>query len=100
VLLPPPYGHPDFVLARAVAAGVLSAGDADLIGVTALEDVSVAQYAERIGVSRWTIYKRHQAAKTRLLKAILSGTLSDPDAEAIAEATLTTAPDLNDFSPF
>jgi predicted DNA-binding protein (UPF0251 family) len=89
----PPYGHPDLVLARAVAAGVLSAEDADLIGTTYLEDVSVAEYAERLGVSRWTVYKRRKAAEARLVAAIRSGTLFDPDAEVIAEATLTTAPE-------
>ena len=92
-LPPPPYGHPDLVLARAVAARVLSAEEAELIGVTYLEDVSVADYADRTGVSRWTVYKRRKAAEARLVEAIRSGALSDPDAEVIAEATLTTAPD-------
>ena len=97
VLPPPPYGHPDLVLARAVAAGVLSAEDAELIGATYLEDVSVADYADRAGVSRWAVYKRRKAAETRLVEAIRSGVLSDPDAEVISEATLTTAPDLDPF---
>ena len=91
VLPPPPYGHPDLVLARAVAAGVISAEEADLIGTTYLEDVSVAEYADRAGVSRWTVYKRRKAAEARLVDAIASGTLSDPNAEVVAEATLTTA---------
>jgi predicted DNA-binding protein (UPF0251 family) len=93
VLPPSPYGHPDLVLARAVAVGVLSADEADMIGATYLEDVSVAAYADRVGVSRWTVYKRRRAAEARLVEAIASGTLSDPDAEVIAEATLTTAPE-------
>ncbi len=90
-LPPPPYGHPDLVLARAVAAGVISAEEADLIGTTYLENVSVAEYADRAGVSRWTVYKRRKAAEARLVDAIASGTLSDPNAEVVAEATLTTA---------
>ncbi len=90
-LPPPPYGHPDLVLARAVAAGVITAGEADLIGTTYLEDVSVAEYADRTGVSRWTVYKRRKAAEGRLVHAINAGSLSDADAEVIAEATLTTA---------
>jgi hypothetical protein len=90
-LPPPPYGHPDLVLARAVAAGVITAEEADLIGTTYLEDVSVADYADRLGVSRWTVYKRRKAAEARLVEAITSGTLSDPDADVIAEATLTRA---------
>lgn len=92
-LPPQPYGHPDLVLARAVAAGVLSAEEAELIGVTYLEDVSVVDYAERTGVSRWAVYKRRRAAEARLVEAIRSGALSDPDAEVIAEATMTVAPD-------
>jgi hypothetical protein len=92
-LPPPPFGHPDLVLARAVAAGVITAAEADLIGTTYLEDVSVAEYADRTGRSRWAVYKRLTAAKARLVAAIHSGALSDPDAEVIAEATLTTAPD-------
>ena len=91
-LPPPPYGHPDLVLAGAVAAGVITAAEADLIGTTYLEDVSVAEYADRAGVSRWTVYKRLTAAKDRLLQALAWGELCDPDADTIAEATLTTAP--------
>lgn len=34
---PPPWGHPDFVLARAVAEGVITTDEADLIGATRLE---------------------------------------------------------------
>ena len=37
---------------------MISAEEADLIGATYLEDVSVAEYADRAGVSRWTVYKR------------------------------------------
>lgn len=90
---PPPFGHPDLVLARAVAAGVLSVGDAELIGTIHLEDVSVAEYAERLGLSRWTVYKRRKAAEARLVEAIGTGVLSDSDAEVVAAATLTSAPE-------
>jgi hypothetical protein len=94
---PPPYGHPDLVLARAVEVGVLSAEEAELIGVTYLEDVPVADYADRTGMSRWAVYKHRRAAEARLVQAIRSGALSDIDAEVIAEATLTTAPDPDTF---
>jgi predicted DNA-binding protein (UPF0251 family) len=89
----PVSGHPDLVLARAVATGVLTVEEADVIGATYLEDVSVAEYAERVGVSRWTVYKRRKAAEARLVEAIRSGVLTDTDAAVIAEATLTTAPE-------
>jgi hypothetical protein len=99
-LPPAPYGHPDLVLARAVAAGVLSAEDAELIGTTYLEDVSVAEYADRAGLSRWAVYKRRKAAETRLVEAIRSGALSDPTVDVITEATLTTAPDPDTYDHF
>lgn len=92
--LPPRlYGHPDFVLARAVAAGVITAADADLIGATYLEETTLAEYADRIGISRWAAYRRRDQAKARLVAAIGEGRLTDPHAEVIAEATLTTAVD-------
>ncbi|WP_431937018.1 hypothetical protein [Micromonospora sp. RP3T] len=92
-LPPAPYGHPDLVLARAVRLGVITVAEADLIGGTYLEDISLAAYAERTGLPRWGVYKRRNAAKERLGAAIRSGALSDPTAEVIAEATGTTAPE-------
>lgn len=92
-LPPAPYGHPDLVLARAVRLRVLTAAEADLIGGTYLEDVSVTDYAERTGLPRWGVYKRRTAAVERLVAAIRSGALSDPTADVIAEATLRTAPE-------
>lgn len=38
-LPPPPWGHPDFVLARAVVEGAITAAEAELIGSTRLEGV-------------------------------------------------------------
>ncbi|WP_433615308.1 hypothetical protein ACQP2P_11190 [Dactylosporangium sp. CA-139114] len=90
-LLPAPYGHPDLVLARAVRLGVLTTADADLIGATYLEDVSVTAYAQRSGLPHWRVYKRRTAAVQRLVAAIRAGILSDPTADVIAEATLRTA---------
>jgi hypothetical protein len=93
VLPPAPFGHPDFVLARAVRAGVITAEEADLIGATRLEQVSIAQYAERAGLSRWTAYKRRSGAEQRLVAAIASGALRDPYTDLVAEATLTVVPE-------
>ena len=72
--------------------GVLTVDEADLIGGTYLENTSLAAYAQRTGLARWGVYKRRTAAVERLVAAIRSGALSDPTAEVIAEATLTTAP--------
>ncbi|RQX07071.1 hypothetical protein [Micromonospora inaquosa] len=92
-LPPAPYGHPDLVLARAVRLGVINVAEADLIGGTYLEDISLAAYAEATGLPRWGVYKRRSAAVERLVAAIRSGALSDPTAEVIAEATGITAPE-------
>ncbi|NIL44200.1 hypothetical protein HCB17_26190 [Salinispora arenicola] len=89
VLPPAPYGHPDLVLARAVNAGVISGQEAELIGATYLEEVSLTAYAEATGQPRWTLYKRRGAAVARLRAAIESGELSDPYGDVINEATAT-----------
>ncbi|MGX6606202.1 hypothetical protein ACWKSP_29375 [Micromonosporaceae bacterium Da 78-11] len=86
-------GHPDMVLARAVAAGVITAAEAELIGATRLESVSVAGYAQRLGKAAKAVYKARDRAEERLVSAIHSGVLSDEDAAVIAEATLTLAAD-------
>lgn len=86
---PPPYGHPDFVLARAVAAGVISQVEAELIGATRLEDVSIGEYAARLGHPAWSVYKQRARAEARLAAVIGAGWTADPDAEVIAEATMT-----------
>ncbi|MDG4829964.1 hypothetical protein O7627_11705 [Solwaraspora sp. WMMD1047] len=87
VLPPAPYGHPDFVLASALKAGIITAPEAELIGATYLEEVSLTAYAERTGQPRWNLYKRRSAAVARLRAAIDSGELSDPYTEVINEAT-------------
>jgi hypothetical protein len=73
----PPYGHPDLVLVRAVKRGVLTAAEADLIGVTRLETVSLSEYAQRAGLSDWAAYKRRRKAEQRLVEAIRDGELSE-----------------------
>jgi hypothetical protein len=57
---PRPFGHPDLVLVDAVAAGVISAEDAELIGATRLGELSLAEAADlwdctykAIGLRRW-----------------------------------------------
>jgi len=62
----PPSGHPDFVLADAVAEGVISAVEADLIGATRLEEVSVTVWAAGNAVAQWAAYKMRSRAEQRL----------------------------------
>ena len=83
--------HPDFVLAKAVRAGVITAPEADLIGATYLESTTVGEYAQRVGRSYWQVYRQRGAAVQRLVAAIQSGDLDDDYADVVAEATTTTA---------
>ncbi|WP_129665763.1 hypothetical protein [Phytoactinopolyspora endophytica] len=64
---PPPWGHPDLVLARAVADEVITAWEADLIGTTRLDRVSVRSYAATSDVSTAACAKRRQRAERRLV---------------------------------
>jgi hypothetical protein len=72
-----PYGHPDLLLGRAVAAGILTRYEADLIGDTRLGDVLVDQLAGRQGVSAAVLRMRRNRAERRLLAALAWGNLSD-----------------------
>jgi hypothetical protein len=72
----PPWGHPDFVLADAVAAGVLSRQEAWMIGVTRLEDVPVAVVAAELGEPANTIVARRRRAERCLRDAIAEGLAS------------------------
>jgi hypothetical protein len=47
-----PWGHPDFVLAAAEQAEIVSAEDADLIGETRLGDLSMHDTAGGVGFAR------------------------------------------------
>jgi hypothetical protein len=67
---PRPWGHPDFVLARAVAAGVLTRTEAGLIGRTRLEDTPLAPVAAEYGLSYTAARSRRRRAEFRLARAI------------------------------
>jgi hypothetical protein len=71
----PPWGHPDFVLLDAVAAGVLSMPEARLIGVTRLERVSIAELAADLGMPTNTLVKRRHRAEARIRDAIYAGSI-------------------------
>jgi len=63
-----PWGHPDFVLARAVKAGVITAAEAELIGATRLEDADLLTFALAEGCSIDTIRHRRVRAERRLVR--------------------------------
>ncbi|WP_034261855.1 hypothetical protein [Actinospica robiniae] len=70
-----PAGHPDHVLEHAVALGVLTAQQADLIGRIYLEDEHHTALASRYGISVATLYRRRQEAVTALAAGIEDGLL-------------------------
>jgi hypothetical protein len=63
----PPWGHPDFVLARAVAEKVITAGEAELIGSTRLEGHPLATAAAQRGVTYKAAHQARRRAEHRLL---------------------------------
>jgi hypothetical protein len=64
---PRPWGHPDLVLARAVADGVIGHADAELIGETRIGGRTLRDYAAAIGESEDRAQKRRKAAERRLV---------------------------------
>lgn len=73
---PRPWGHPDFVLAAAVTAGVITAAEAQLIGQTRLEHVRLDEAAAALEVSRKTLLTRRNRAERRLVEALRTGQVS------------------------
>jgi hypothetical protein len=71
----PVSGHPDLVLADAVAEGVLTATEADLIAATRLDAVPVSTWAARTDTPARAAYTMRTRAERRLV-AYLTGTPS------------------------
>lgn len=72
------YGHPDLLLAHAVSGEVLTASEAELIGTTRLEQVTLTQAAARLGVSVAAVKMRRHRAEHRLVAALREGRLTRP----------------------
>jgi len=98
----PPWGHPDFVLARAVAQGAVTAAEAELIGSTRLEGVSLADAAATRGLSYQAVKKTRHRAERRLVAYLLDDATAaaragaserDPAILAADSVAITTAAD-------
>jgi hypothetical protein len=95
---PPPYpwAHPDLVLADAVAKGVLSPLQAELIGRSRLEAMTLKQAAAELGVGYQAARKARQRGEARLVAAIASGDvekrLSPPAPKSGLSSTRTPQP--------
>ncbi|MGH9083619.1 MAG: hypothetical protein ACRDWN_09780 [Acidimicrobiales bacterium] len=69
---PRPWGHPDFVLAKAVRLAVIEAADAALIDVTRLDGADIAVVAEELGLDYETCRARRGRAEAKLRDYIKS----------------------------
>ncbi|MBV7706508.1 hypothetical protein NOVA_27350 [Nocardia nova] len=88
-----PSGHPELVLADAVAEGVITAEAADLVVLTRLERRTLTSLAdERKGTrSHWTVRKQRQRAE-HALAAWLAARALDPGLTSVVEAHVVNEP--------
>jgi hypothetical protein len=75
---PPGWGHSDWVLAQAVATGVLDRTEARLIGATRLEDVPLPEAAAALRVDPDRAADWRWRAESRLVAAIRAGEVTGP----------------------
>jgi hypothetical protein len=68
-------GHPDLVLARAVARQVITRYEAELIGMTRLEGIGIARLAAANGYRFGALYLRRERAEARLVGWLTTGRL-------------------------
>jgi hypothetical protein len=68
-----PWGHPDLVLAAAVREGILTAGQAELIGRNRLEGVPLSRIAAETGISHSALCNRRKKAEKAITAAIAGG---------------------------
>jgi hypothetical protein len=73
-----PYGHPDLILGRAVRAGIISAGRAELISATRLGRICVEDLAARDGLDASVLRMRRRRAELAVVRALADGTLEPP----------------------
>ena len=85
-------GHPDLVLARAVADGILSVAEAALIGSTRLEALTIADAARARGQSVGAVTVARHRAEHRLRRYLTTTPPHPPEtAPAAAEPTARAA---------
>ena len=70
---PAPWGHPDLILFDAVAKGVLSPLQAELIGRSRLENLTLKAAAAELGVGYQAARKARQRGEARLTTAMAAG---------------------------
>ncbi|MGW5667381.1 hypothetical protein [Micromonospora sp. NPDC003776] len=73
-----PYGHPDLLLGRAAAAGLITIEAAELISATRFGDALIEHLAAEQGVTASVLRMRHRRAERVVAAAVTRGDLSDP----------------------
>lgn len=73
-----PWGHPDLVLARAVAADTITDEEAELIGATRVGDASLDALAAEWGIPYGTLRRRRYRAECRLVRWLSNGSSTVP----------------------
>jgi hypothetical protein len=73
-----PYGHPDLVLGRAAAAGLITEEAAELISATRLGDALIEQLAAEQGITAGALRMRRRRAELTVAAAITRGDLFGP----------------------
>jgi hypothetical protein len=72
-----PYGHPDLLLGRAAAAGLITADAAELISATRFGDALIEQLATEKGVTASVLRMRRRRAERVVAAAITRGDVSE-----------------------
>jgi hypothetical protein len=85
-----PWGHPDLVLARAVAEGVLTQTEAALIVATRLEEVSVRDWAAQHQTSEWAVYKARKRAEIRLVEYLRDSAATTDPSDPLTDQVATS----------
>ena len=73
-----PYGHPDLLLGRAAAAGLITAEAAELISSTRFGDTLIEQLAAEEGTTASALRMRRRRAERVVAAAVTRGDLSGP----------------------
>lgn len=73
-----PYGHPDLLLGRAAAAGLISAENAELISATRFGDTLIEQLAAEQRLPASALRMRRRRAERTVAAAVVRGDLSGP----------------------
>jgi hypothetical protein len=77
-----PYGHPDLLLSRAAATGLISAEAVELISATRFGDALIEQLAADMGVTAQVLRMRRRRAERVVAAALIRGDLSGPPRSA------------------